>query len=252
MLFARLFHVEQRQKPWLVFLHGLLGNHHDWDNVITNFSDFPCLAVDLPGHGQSRATSVVDFAGFNCLFTDLLKTHEVESYYLIGYSLGGRLAMHYTCTNETVKPCGLFIESAHPGLTNADEKMARCTHDAQWALRFRQEPMEKVLRDWYQQPVFADLSISARATRIAERRDNDGQGVAALLTATSLGKQPDLAPKLRALRQPLFYVCGERDQKFSTLATSFPHRIITHAGHNVHADNPQAFCQQLRSFITPI
>ena len=60
--------------------------------------------------------------------------------------------------------------------------------------RFEREPLADVLADWYRQGVFADLDDAARARQIARRLGNDGLGIATMLRATSLGKQPDLAP----------------------------------------------------------
>ena len=46
----------ERNNPSLLLLHGFLGRCHDWDEVMTGLSrTFHCLAVDLPGHGQTKA-----------------------------------------------------------------------------------------------------------------------------------------------------------------------------------------------------
>ncbi len=250
MLAADSFHTEQRQHPWLVFLHGFIGNCREWRNIIEMFPTFPCLAVDLPGHGASRNFTVNDFIDFNQALNTLLAAHKIENYYLIGYSLGGRLAMHDVCHRKIPGLHGLIVESGHPGLTDEAEKTARLVHDAQWAQRFRQEPITDVLHDWYRQPVFSDLSDEQRTRFIRERQNNYGQNVASLLMATSLGKQPCLTQKLQALSLPFLYLCGERDQKFSALAKLFPHHTVPNAGHNAHVENPKAFGREIHAFIT--
>ena len=45
----------QKQEDFLlIFLHGFLGDLHDWVDVINNsdLTKFECLAIDLPGHGK--------------------------------------------------------------------------------------------------------------------------------------------------------------------------------------------------------
>ena len=51
--------------------------------------------------------------------------------------------------------------------------------------------LTRVLADWYRQGVFADLDDDARTRQAARRLGNDGKAVAAMLRATSLGRQPD-------------------------------------------------------------
>lgn len=87
----------------------------------------------------------------------------------------------------------LLLENCHPGLP-AGERPARIAHDEAWARRFECESLTRVLADWYRQGVFADLDDDARTRQAARRLGNDGKAVAAMLRATSLGRQPDLAP----------------------------------------------------------
>ncbi|MBS0976325.1 2-succinyl-6-hydroxy-2,4-cyclohexadiene-1-carboxylate synthase, partial [Serratia rubidaea] len=72
-----------------------------------------------------------------------------------------------------------------------------------------------------------------------------------MLEATSLGRQPWLAPQLRQLPLPKLVLCGAEDAKFQALtrAAGLPLRIIEQAGHNAHLANPRAFAAQLNDFL---
>jgi 2-succinyl-6-hydroxy-2,4-cyclohexadiene-1-carboxylate synthase len=52
---------------------------------------------------------------------------------------------------------------------------------------------------------------------------------------------------------PFGYLCGEHDDKFSTLArqSALPYTLVADAGHNAHRANPSAFADQLRSLLAP-
>ncbi|CAF5178153.1 unnamed protein product, partial [Rotaria magnacalcarata] len=42
-----------REKPSIVFVHGLSSNKETWISIIKNIpSDYHCITVDLPGHGE--------------------------------------------------------------------------------------------------------------------------------------------------------------------------------------------------------
>ncbi|MBM3042001.1 alpha/beta fold hydrolase, partial [Escherichia coli] len=79
--------------PWLVFLHGFSGDCHEWQEVGEAFADYSRLYVDLPGHGGSAAISVDGFDDVTGLLRKTLLSYNILNFWLVGYSLGGRVAM---------------------------------------------------------------------------------------------------------------------------------------------------------------
>jgi 2-succinyl-6-hydroxy-2,4-cyclohexadiene-1-carboxylate synthase len=251
MLVARVLQQGESDRPWLVWLHGLLGNNNEWRVIASRLSQWPSLAIDLPGHGDSALQRCENFADVSQQITATLQQHQIKNYWLVGYSLGGRIAMYHACYGDTSGLQGVVVEGGNPGLESNELRSQRCEHDAAWATRFRTERIKKVLADWYQQPVFANLSPVHREALIAARADNHGPAVADMLEATSLGQQPWLVPQLQQLSLPLRVLCGENDHKFQTLTreAGLPLRIVPQAGHNAHLANPQDFAFQLHHFL---
>lgn len=227
-------------QPWLVFLHGFSGDHREWQPVGEQFPDAPRLYVDLPGHGGSASCRVANFAQVCAALQATLLSYNILNYWLIGYSLGGRIAMTLACQARPAGLLGVVVEGGHPGLRNEDERRQRWQSDSAWAQRFSGEPLATVFDAWYQQPVFADLTPEQRQALIALRQHNDGEALAAMLLATSLAVQDDLRDTLRTHPFPFWYLCGERDRKFRAIADelSTPHHMIRDAGHNAHRENP--------------
>jgi len=240
--------------PWLVFLHGFSGCGEEWTAVGERLSRHPRLYIDLPGHGGSSTVYARDFNEVCSLLHATLISYNILKYWLVGYSLGGRIAMYYACKNYACMnyacmnyacqyPAGLqgaIVEGGHPGLTSAAAREARWLSDARWAQRFRHEPLADVFNDWYRQSVFAELSAEQRRELVAIRRDNSGAALAAMLEATSLAVQPDLRPALRRGNFPFYYLCGEHDHKFRALGAELAASclLINDAGHNAHRENP--------------
>lgn len=250
---TRYFDVHQN-KTWLIWLHGLLGNQRDWGAILPFMRDWPCLTIDLPGHGESADIKAGSFSEVDILLTETLKRNNISKYIIIGYSLGGRIAMYHACHNNFgIK--GLAIEGGNLGLKTVDDRQHRILHDHLWANKFRQLPINDVLEEWYKQPIFADLSPKQREQFVVYRRNNNGIQIADILESTSLGRQPWLGEKLSLLLQqnrlPFCYLCGERDSKFQKMAADYQLllKTITQAGHNAHRSNPQGFSQQLISFL---
>ncbi len=229
--------------PCLVWLHGFLGSEQEWRAFHDAFADWPQIRVDLPGHGLSAEITVKSFADVDDLLCNTLVSYNILNYWLVGYSLGGRLAMYHAC--RAIKPGlkGLIVEGGNPGLADSQAAEQRREADSLWAQRFREQPLRQVLADWYQQPVFSSLSAQQREELIALRSENNSHSLALMLETTSLGVQPDLHAGLKDLRIPFHYICGERDEKFRATAEALqlsPH-LIPAAGHNAHRENPAAF-----------
>lgn len=245
----------------LVFIHGFLGCGDDWQQIVDVLSsDFQCLTLDLPGHGKSQHIEVEGFDDTAAYIIQTISAHINGPFWLVGYSLGGRLSMYlaamYLATmcfdashlkpdlksrykgsdckasdcnvlqhhgshqDSSCELMGLILESAHPGLPICERKTRRA-HDAAWATRFEQESIENVLEDWYQQPVFSSLNHAQRQGVASLRRANLGPKVASMLRATSLSKQPYLLDKLQSLNLPFYYLCGQNDERFCALAALF-------------------------------
>lgn len=87
------FFDSKQGRPTLVFLHGLGRMLECWIGQIEALSkDFRCLAVDLPGHGQSVPPAEPTVPSLASAVGVLLKELAVEDCILVGHSMGCRVA----------------------------------------------------------------------------------------------------------------------------------------------------------------
>lgn len=235
----------------VVFLHGLLGSQGDWQGVLTllqNFSQFRPLTIDLPFHGKSENIACQDFADLRAQLHQTLITLLGDTpFFLVGYSLGGRVALDYTFHAKNPHLRGTILEGTNIGLKTKAERKARWQNDQYWANRFRTEPITQVLNDWYQQAVFAHLDACKRSILIKKRQNNSGENIAQMLESTSLAKQQDYSDLLKMREKNITFFIGEKDQKFRQIAleNQLVHRLIRNAGHNSHDENSLGFVKEL-------
>ncbi|MDG6301945.1 2-succinyl-6-hydroxy-2,4-cyclohexadiene-1-carboxylate synthase [Glaesserella parasuis] len=241
----------------VVFLHGFLGSQQDWQPVLSllqNTIAIRPLTLDLAGHGQSQAISCHSFQQAREQLHFTLQQHLAKQpFYLVGYSLGGRLALDYALTTQNPYLKGILLEGTNIGLSSDEEKKVRWQNDCHWADRLSNEPLANVLEDWYRQPVFANLSESKRTDFIKKRLNNHGQALAQMLKATSLATQPYFSPEQRRqFHGKMLFIIGEKDSKFRQMAEQhqLPYHQIANAGHNTHCENPSAFVKHLIQFIS--
>src|SRR5829696_6331306 len=146
-------------RPTVLFLHGFMGSSADWAVEISALDKrFYCVAPDLPGHGTSLGLPpeayTVEGAARGVL--DLLDRLGAGRPTIVGYSMGGRLAL-YLALRHPERCSGLFLESASPGIEDAAEREARRRSDEEKAVRLG-EDFRTFLADWYRQPLFASLA----------------------------------------------------------------------------------------------
>ncbi len=81
----------------LVLLHGFSGTRRAWDGVLGQLpaERYRALALDLPGHG-SAADHPWPITFEACVRAVL--DAAPERFVLVGYSLGGRVALHVALT----------------------------------------------------------------------------------------------------------------------------------------------------------
>ena len=238
----------------LVLLHGFLGSSRTFDRVVQSLGR-PALALDLgEPFFESEVLSEALDAEADRILGRLLK-EGIETFDLLGYSLGGRVAMH-VARRAPDRVDRLILESAHPGLESATERKERCGNDARWAERIR-TIWPGILEDWYAQPVFRSIQQTPLVrTLIEEKSVRDPVGAAQQLEAWSLGRQASLWPFLEQRNRPALFISGEMDTRYSSigerLATrSGPirHIEIAGAGHVVHREQPDAYLAALRTFL---
>ena len=250
----------ENSRPTVLFLHGFMGSKDEW-NGITNAlkHGFRCVAGDLPGHGASLGLPDVAYTieGAARAILQTLDGLEVERPVLVGYSMGGRLAL-YLALRYPERCAGLFLESASPGIEDATGRRARREEDEKRAQRLDSGDFEDFLNGWYRQPLFAPLARDEAllGRTIEARRGNDPTELARSLRGMGTGSQPSLWGELPGLRVPVLAVAGELDEKFVAIShymeessTRVRSAIVPDVGHSVRAEAPGEYLDLLRRFL---
>jgi 2-succinyl-6-hydroxy-2,4-cyclohexadiene-1-carboxylate synthase len=230
-------------------LHGFLGRGADWDALRATCAtqDLPTLHTpDLFGAPPTRRSLTAWADHFAAWVAETDPTPV-----LLGYSLGGRLALHALLAQPALWR-GAVIVSTHPGLTDPAERTARRAEDARWAERFVHDEWDTVLADWDARPVFGG------ARRTLERPESayDRTALATALVEWSLGVQEPLAEHLNEIPCSVRWIVGARDARYVQLGRnpvahlpSGELRIAPNAGHRVPWEAPAWFAGQVEEFV---
>ena len=257
------YNVEARGKgDPLLLLHGFSGAASTWDAIAQELADdFQLVAIDLLGHGASDAPPDMPSYRMESVAADiigLLGQLGLAKPHLLGYSMGGRLALFLALRYPTLIH-SLILESASPGLADEQARAQRRQHDNDLADKIEARGIAWFVDYWEKRPLWASQSDEQIRQQRNQRLANNPLGLANCLRAMGAGAQPNLWDALPRLELPSCLIVGERDAKFrrinQAMRAAMPKArlsIIPAAGHNTHLENPAAFRRELRSFIDSI
>lgn len=229
----------------LYALHGFLGTPQDWDPFLNSFRA-KFYATELSCTGRKG------FYEWAHAFNRRIAP-DPESKILLGYSLGGRLAMHALLENPDLWNAAIIV-SANPGLPCKRKKEERLASDIAWSKKFLEEPWESLMKQWNAREALATSTALAR-----REEDYSREELSRHLVNLSLGNQEDLSERLAKIMIPILWMAGENDPHYAMLAKNFrpahPRSkiwIAPNSGHRIPWDSPAAFAAEIARFIDSI
>jgi 2-succinyl-6-hydroxy-2,4-cyclohexadiene-1-carboxylate synthase len=226
----------------LVLVHGFTQTGRSWDPLVPPLeaTGHEVVAPDVPSGLGLWETA------------DVLASSSGRGTW-IGYSMGGRLALHVALARpDTVER--LVAVGATGGIDDPIDREARRESDNGLAALVERIGVDAFLDQWLAQPLFS--SLPADAAGLDARRANTVEVLAAHLRLLGTGAQDPLWDRLSSLNMPVLVVAGERDAKFTELGQRLAHSIgdnarfalVANAGHACHLEQPQAFLDLVLPF----
>jgi 2-succinyl-6-hydroxy-2,4-cyclohexadiene-1-carboxylate synthase len=217
--------------PEVVFLPGFMQHADSWSPI--------AAAV-----GERYPVHVLDFATWT--FEQRLE----EIYYhgsgavLVGYSMGGRLALHAAVRRPDAFAGVVTIGSA-AGIEDVAARQRRREADEELAAWIEAHSIAEVVARWEQNPVFASQSAELVEAQRPGRLDHEPAQLARLLRSAGQGAQEPVWARLGALRMPVLALAGEHDgayraaaERIAVLVADAEAGVIEGAGHAAHLEAP--------------
>ena len=233
----------------IVCFHGFSESSYTWDSI--NLPGYRLIRIDLIGHGDSDIPEEDEAYTIPKMIEDLHTViyHMVgDRYYLMGYSMGARIALSYALEYES--SVGIASDTERLERRKADEDLAVHieNHDGAWfATR------------WAEAPIFeSQKQLLPEVTELIHlrRAHNSPYALACTLRGSGQGVMTYVGDQLEKLSCKGLYVSGALDTKYTTIGRdvfgklpNFKHVIVEGAGHNVHIEKPQMFEQAVLDFL---
>jgi pimeloyl-ACP methyl ester carboxylesterase len=233
----------------VVLLHGATLDHRSWDPQVAALQNrFSVVVPDLRAHGQS--TGEFSFLAAVADIEALLEDLPGRRFVLVGLSLGGNIAQEIVRRNPTRVQALVVADSTcntaarHPWEAQASVTALQ-VHAMMAGSGFAQQAAEATATD----PQVQAYALEANA----HRSNSETVGILASLLTTAL--RPD---RLYRLPVPTLLITGEVDRigdiargtaAWARREPLAEHAVIPAAGHASNLDNPEAFTEQLDTFL---
>jgi 2-succinyl-6-hydroxy-2,4-cyclohexadiene-1-carboxylate synthase len=258
---VRLSYFVAGEGPPVTLLHGFTQSGRSWRELLSRMPEgWKWIVPDLRGHGQT-VTKPGAPCSMDACTEDLVALWEeldVGRTHLVGYSMGGRLALH-VAARRPERLLSLLTIGAHAGL-DGDAREGRRSGDEALAGRIEKEGIESFVDYWGSLSLFAGLQRRGQgyvAQLRAERLQNHVAGLACSLRGMGAGVMEPLWDDLGRVGVPCTFVAGQLDHGYVAsarrLAATVPGgqvEIVLRAGHAAHQERPDAFARVLANHLT--
>ena len=246
-----------RQKPVMVFAHGLLWSTRMYDKQIAHFKkDYRCIAFDFRGQGQSQITkSGYDMDNLTQDTIALLDALEIDKCHFVGLSMGGFIGQRIAIMQPALLDSLMLLEtSADPEDPKNIPKYQKLITAIRWLGMKRVS--KKVMPIMFGRRFLADKSRRSECKQwLAHMQNNHKVGV----TKATLGviERKGVYEQLGAIVTPTLIVVGDEDAATPYHKSERMHfaikgsklAVIQGAGHTATVEEPEQVNQVMSQFL---
>ena len=244
----------------MVLLHGFMQDEHSWDVAAQAMAGNYYLSMPrMSALTQEASTFDALTEGVYGVVQQAILHTGVSRVVLVGYSMGGRIALEYARRYpETL--AALVLESSGMGPEDENDRERIRQTNEEMAERIQQAAsMDEVVSFWENLPIFdsqADLPDESRDQLRQMRLARNPTELALLLRNAGAHQMPlasETRQMLRELPIPKLYVAGMSDKKYATIATSLGsygvQPVLLECGHCVHLEKPTEYATVVTGFV---
>src|SRR6185295_5556154 len=185
----------------------------------------------------------------------LREISEAGADVLVGYSLGGRLALRAAIRSPSSFSAVVLV-GATAGIEEGPMRVQRAEADEKLASWMEAMPIEDIVALWERQPLFADQSEALVEEQRPGRLSHDPRSLALLLRTAGQGVLDPVWDELHSFELPLLAIAGARDDGYSAaakrIASVAPNAraaIVAEAGHAPQLQQPDEVARLITEFL---
>ncbi len=233
-------------------LHGFTETDLAWREFFGE--TIPARYPLLPGHGWKPCPPNTTLASAAAEVAVKMQASDD----LLGYSLGGRVALQLALDHPG-RLRRLVLISCNAGFQDEAERKARAARDERLAQILEEDGISPFVAWWESNPALKPAHPIARKVDEAlrcVRLNQDPLCLAGVLRTMSHGRMIPLWDRLPSLRVPTLLIAGDHDANYCKRMAEMADRIpgatfvkIAGSGHAIHREQPEELRKLVLGFL---
>ncbi|NVK74791.1 MAG: alpha/beta fold hydrolase [Oceanospirillaceae bacterium] len=241
--------------PDLIVIHGLFGNADNWHSIAQGLAEhFTVHCIDLPNHGKSDSMSDASYPKMAEAVLDWAKLNEIRSFYLLGHSMGGKVAMQMAAiaTKGLIKKL-IVVDIAPVDYEPSHTKILEGLQAINKSKPSSRKEADTLLSQYesnltVRQFLLKNLVRKESGFELALSVNNIASSYSTILKKPHI-KDPVDIPTLFIKGENSDYIVAEYQDAISTLFPNANFKMIVGTGHWLHAEKPLPFTSLVRRFL---
>lgn len=239
--------------PNLIVIHGLFGNADNWHSIAQALAeDFTVYCVDLPNHGKSATMEAATYPKMAEAILAWAEQASLESFYLLGHSMGGKVAMQMASLTDKIKKL-IVVDIAPVDYQASHTKILQGLQALKSQVFQSRKDADKLLAEY-------EPNMAVRQFLLKNLSKTEQGLVLDLAVEQIASAYPTILKKPQlTLNNPLDtlfikgehsdYIIAEYQQAIMEAFPNASYKMLAGTGHWLHAEKPVPFTGLVKRFL---
>ncbi len=238
----------------LLLIHGLFGSADNWRGIARHLSKTrQVISVDLRNHGRSFQHPQQNYPLMAADIADVLTELEIDKVHILGHSIGGKVAMQFAIDYPQLLDKLIVVDIALRSYPDSHSQIFENLMSVNLAQFRQRNEVDKAMAAMIPDRAvrsFLLMNLILQDDQLDWRINLNHLfcNYPSLLQAIT-PTAPIVQPTLFISGGDSDYIGTEDRQQIRQWFSNVQLLRIANAGHWVHADKPEAFCQTVESFL---
>ncbi|MES2513003.1 MAG: alpha/beta fold hydrolase [Bacteroidota bacterium] len=242
----------------LIILHGLFGQSDNWNTLAKRFADkgFRVFTIDQRNHGLSPHSDVWNYEVMAQDLKEFLDTHQLQNVILLGHSMGGKTVLFFEQQYPGIAQKLIVADIAPRAYEPHHDSVLKALNAVDFSDINTRKDAEAILAQY-----LTDFGTKQFLLKNIYWREDETKQMAWRFNLKTITEEYNnigvVVPPFKSNTKTLF-IRGEKsnyilDDDMVDIKNRFSDvnlKTIANSGHWVHAEQPEAFFNEVMDFIS--